>query len=272
MRFSLSSNRMRTCLSGTALVVFTVAATTLGGCEDMIDTTGSIAAPAKFKSTDNNNLRADADNLGKQYEKDPGEKSSSINYARALRAETRYAEAAAVMQTAAIRAPFDFEVLGEYGKALADSGDLAHAKEVLSRAYTPDRPSPTIMSVQGVVDDELGDHEGARTFYRGALKISPGDPAILNNLGLSYLLTRQLPESEAALRQANASPEAGARERDNLAMVLAVESKLAKSRRLSGAGAPAKGADVDERATGALGRSKEAPPAGAAKRLAYARE
>ena len=38
------------------------------------------------------------------------------------------------------QAPRDDEVLGEYGKALADAGDLAQAKDVLTRAYTPDNP------------------------------------------------------------------------------------------------------------------------------------
>ena len=190
-------------------------------------------------------MRAGTDAWGKLYDSDPGEKSASINYARALRAETRYTEATAVMQTAAVRSPHDFEVLGAYGKALADSGQFAQAKDVLTRADTPDRPNPTIMSVQGAVEDKLGDHAGARTFYRAALKIAPGDPAILNNLGLSYLLTKQLPQAEAALREANASPQADSRERDNLALVLAVEGKFAEAQKLSRTDMPAKAAAAD---------------------------
>ena len=235
-------------MSSAALVVLAAAATSLGGCEDMIDITGSIAAPAKAMPTSDADLRADADEWGKRYDSDPGEKSASINYARALRALTRYSEAAAVMQTAAVRSPNDFEVLGAYGKALADSGQLVQAKEVLAHAYTPDRPDPTIMSVQGAVDDELGDHEAARNFYRAALKIAPGDPAILNNLGLSYVLTKQLPQAEAALREANASPRADARERDNLALVLALEGKFAKAQEVSRTDMPAEAAAADARA------------------------
>ena len=36
------------------------------------------------------------------------------------------------MRTAAVEAPQDNEVLGEYGKARADSGDLSQAKDALS--------------------------------------------------------------------------------------------------------------------------------------------
>ena len=151
-------------------------------------------------------MRAYADDWGKRYDANPGDKVASINYARALRALTRYGEAAAVMQAAAVKAPKDFEVLGAYGKALADDGQFEQAKEVLSRAYAPERPDWTIMSVQGSVADRLGDHEGAQKFYRDALKIAPGEPTVLTNLGLSYALTKQLPLAEEALRQACASP------------------------------------------------------------------
>ena len=70
---------------------------------------------------------------GKRYERNPGEKTASIEYARALRAQTRYGEAVAVIQTAAIKAPKDFDLLGEYGKALADAGQLPQAEDGLSR-------------------------------------------------------------------------------------------------------------------------------------------
>ncbi len=272
LRFSESSP-VRIWLNTVALVVLAASATLLGGCEDIVDVTGSIAAPAKAKPTSDAGLRADADEWGKRYDSDPGEKSASINYARALRALTRNSEAAAVMQTAAVRSPNDFEVLGAYGKALADSGQLMQAKEVLAHAYTPDRPDPTVMSVQGAVDDELGDHEGAREFYRAALKIAPGDPAILNNLGLSYVLTKQARQAEAALREANASPRADARERDNLALVLALEGKSAKAQKVSRTEVPAKTAAADAPAIGrTLEHSTESSSTGPTNALAYTSE
>ena len=124
-------------------------------------------------------------------------------------------------------------MLGEYGKALADSGELTQAKDVLTRAYPEDRPDWTIMSVQGAVDDELGDHDGARKFYAEALKIAPGEPFVLNNLGLSYALTKQLPQAEATLREAGASPRADVRVRNNLALVLSLEGKYAQAEDVS---------------------------------------
>ncbi len=174
-------------------------------------------------------LRAYADECQKRYDSNPGEKTASIEYARALRALTRYSEAVAVIQTAAIKAPKDFDVLGEYGKALADAGQLTQAKTVLSHAYTPDDPRWDVMSVQGSVADRLGDHAGAMQFYREALKIAPGEPAVLTNMGLSLALAKKLPEAEQALRQAVSSPKADARMRGDLALVLALEGKFTEA-------------------------------------------
>jgi Flp pilus assembly protein TadD len=223
-RFSFHPARLR------AAFVAAVAGATvpLAGCQDFGDVTGSIPASTAMPA-DQARLRAYADECGKRYERDPGEKVASIEYARALRALTRYGEAVAVIQTAAIKAPTDFDVLGEYGKALADAGQLAQAKDVLSRAYTPDGPRWDVMSVQGAVADRMGDHPTAMQFYRDALKIAPGEPSVLTNMGLSLALAKQLPEAEQALRQAVASPKADARMRGDLALVLALEGKFSEA-------------------------------------------
>ncbi len=138
----------------------------LGGCRDSGDITGSIAGPTTTTTmpTDEAGLRAYADHWEKIYSAHPGEKYASINYARALRALTRYKEAAAVMQTAAVKAPKDYQVLGEYGKALADDGDLQQARDVLSHSYPPDRPNWDYLSVQGAVADRLDDHFKAQQY------------------------------------------------------------------------------------------------------------
>jgi Flp pilus assembly protein TadD len=198
----------------------------LAGCHDFGDVTGAIPASTAMP-TDEARLRAYADACGERYNRNPGEKTASIEYARALRALTRYSEAVSVIQTAAIKAPKDFDVLGEYGKALADAGQFPQAKDVLSHAYTPDDPRWDVMSVQGTVADRLGDHASAMQFYRDALKIAPGEPSVLTNMGLSLALAKKLPEAEQALLQAVASPKADARMRGDLALVLALEGKFA---------------------------------------------
>src|SRR5208283_3465536 len=177
-------------------------------------------------------LRAYAEACRARYERDPGAKAASIAHARALRSLTRYSEAVAVMQAAAVKAPKDEEALGEYGKALVDAGELAQAKDVLTRAYTPDDPKWDVLSVQGASADRMGDHEAAMRFYREALKIAPDEPGVLTNMGLSLALAKRLPEAERILRQAAASPKADATTRGDLALVLALEGKYADAERV----------------------------------------
>src|SRR5260370_15105491 len=217
------------CLVAAALV--TVAGA-LGGCDMTGDVTGSIDPKNGSPPTSREGLRAYADLWAKRYDADPGEKVASINYAKALRELTRYGQTAAVMETAAVKAPNDMEILGAYGKALADAGQLAQAADVLSRSYTPEEPNWSSMNVQGSIADQVGDHSKAQEFYLDALKIAPGEPSILNNLGLSYALSKQLPKAEATLRQAAASPAADARTRANLGLVLALEVKFAEAQKI----------------------------------------
>lgn len=209
-----------------------IALVSFGGCQNFGDVTGSIKASPAMPSGEAD-LRSYADSCQRRYEASPGEKSASIDYARALRALTRYREAVAVMQTAAVKSPKDETILGEYGKALADAGELSQAKDVLTRAYTPDKPKWDILSAQGAVADLMGDHAAAMQFYRDALKIAPGEPGVLTNMGLSLALSRQLADAERVLRQAVASPKADARMRGDLALVLALEGKYADAERVS---------------------------------------
>jgi Flp pilus assembly protein TadD len=211
-----------------------VLAASLAGCQEFGDVTASIAgSPSAQPPSDQQALRAYGDHWSKVYADKPGEKYASINYSRALRAETRYKEAVAVMQAAAVKAPKDFEVLGEFGKALADNGDLNQARDVLSRSYPEDRPNWTLLSAQGSVADRLDDHERAQSFYRAALKIAPDQPSVLSNLGLSYALAKNLGAAEETLRHAADQPKADTRVRQNFALVLALEGKFGEAEEVS---------------------------------------
>ncbi len=254
------SNIRRFSLRATAVAALILAAAPLGGCESFGDRTGSLRpVPSAAAPASEVDLRAYAEACRARYERNPGEKTASIDYARALRKISRTSEAVAVMQVAAVKAPKDEQVLGEYGKALADDGQLAQAKDVLTRAYTPDDPKWDVLSVQGAVADRLGDHEAAMAFYREALKIAPNEPSVLTNMGLSLALTKQLPEAERVLRQAAASHEAGATTRGDLALVLALESKYAEAEQVGETDLPPEAARANVEAVKRMAARNGAP-------------
>jgi Flp pilus assembly protein TadD len=204
-----------------------LAALLLAGCQGigMGDLTGSVASNAALPSS-TSQLERYTEDLGRSYDADPNNIQIALAYARALRALTRTAQAVAVTQKLAARYPKDMNVLGAYGKALADDGRLREAASVLPEAHTPEQPNWSILSAQGVVADQLGDHDQAQAYYTAALKIIPNQPQVLSNLGLSYALSKQLPLAESTLQQAAAQPGADMRVRQNLALVLALEGKF----------------------------------------------
>jgi len=156
-----------------------------------------------------------------------------MNYARALRGMSEHAQAVAILQRLSIKIPHDVEVLAAYGKALAEAGRPREAAEVLAHAHTPERPNWSVLSAQGSVADQLGDHEQAQAYYAAALKIAPAQPHVLSNLGLSYALSKKLPEAEKTLKEAAAAPDADRPVRQNLALVLALEGKFASAEEIS---------------------------------------
>src|ERR1700730_17499438 len=110
-----------------------------------------------------------------------------------------------------------------------NAGRSREAAEVLAHAHTPERPDWSVLSAQGSVADQLGDHEQAQAYYAAALKIAPAQPHILSNLGLSYALSKKLPQAETTLQQAAAQHDADKPVRQNLALVLALEGKFASA-------------------------------------------
>ncbi len=204
-----------------------MASLALAGCQsigpDAI--TGSIGSDAVAPSSPAA-LQRYTEDLGQRYDAQPDNKSVAMAYARALRASQRYDQAVAVAQRLAAKYPKDMQVLGAYGKALAEAGHLRQAETVLPEAHTPEEPNWSILSAQGTVEDQLGDHDQAQAYYRAALKIAPNQPEVLSNLGLSYALSKQLPLAEDTLRLAAAQPGADSRVRQNLALVLSLQGKF----------------------------------------------
>ena len=132
----------------------------------------------------------------------PEDADAALQYGKALRASGQKSQAVAVLEQATIAHPSDKALLAGYGRALADNGNFQQAFDVLGRAHSPDNPDWRILSAQGAVLDQLGRGEEARQYYASALKISPEEPSVLSNLGLSYVLSKDLKKAEETLRRA----------------------------------------------------------------------
>lgn len=186
------------------------------------ETTGSIAAAPRSEA----DWRRDMQLYGDRYRANPHDPETAVHYAQALRAVGQRAQAAAVLEQAAIHNPQNRSVLGAYGRALADNGSYQQALEVLNRAHTPDQPDWRILSVQGAVLDQMGRHKDAQRHYASALRLMPNEPSVLSNLGLSYALAKDLMQAEATLRRASEQPGAEPKVRQNLALVVGLQGRF----------------------------------------------
>src|SRR6202790_2336182 len=201
-----------------SVAVTAMLAAGLGGCQTMSDITGSLTSTAEA-SPDTDPRRA-AEVYGERYRANPKDAEAALSYGQALRTTGQRGQAVAVLEQAAIANPSNKALLAAYGRALADNGNFQQAFDVLSQAHSPEDPDWRILSAQGAVLDQLGRYEEARQYYASALNIVPDEPAVLSNLGLSYVLSKDLPKAEETLRRAHSHAATDQRIRTNLAFVV----------------------------------------------------
>jgi Flp pilus assembly protein TadD len=211
----------------------------LGGCQTMSDITGSITSKAEPAPNPDADPRRAVEVYGERYRANPKDADIALAYGQALRATGQRSQAVAVLEQGTIAHPGNKALLGGFGRALVDNGNFQQAFDVLSRAHSPDNPDWRILSVQGTALDQLGRHDEARRYYASALKIVPDEPTVLSNLGLSYVLSRDLPKAEEILRRAYASTRADARVRQNLALVVGLQGRFAEAESIVKADLPA---------------------------------
>jgi len=180
-----------------------------------------------------------------RFRANPEDVDAALQYGKALRAAGQKAQAVAVLEQVTIAHPSDKALLAGYGRALADDGRFQQAFDVLSRAHSPDNPDWRILSAQGAVLDQLGRAEEARQYYASALKISPDEPSVLSNLGLSYMLSKDLRMAEETLRRAYGHANAEPRVRQNLALVVGLRGHVAEAESIMKADRPAAEAAAD---------------------------
>jgi Flp pilus assembly protein TadD len=216
------------------LVVIVASSATLAlslcGCQTTAssDITGSLGDAAEV-SQSSADPRRDLETWRERYRANPKDPAVALEYGRLLRATGERSQAVAVLEQAALANPKNKALLAGYGRALADNGNFQQAFDVLTKAHTPEDPDWRILSAQGAVLDQLGKYEEARQYYASALKIVPDEPSVLSNLGMSYLLSKDLAKAEETLRRAHSLRDRDPRVRMNLAVVLSLEGRSSEA-------------------------------------------
>lgn len=213
-------------LAGATLVAIGLALSACTPPRNNADITGSVSQRAEDDS------HAAMESWSSRYQANP-DRETTIGYAQALRNNAQPAQAVAVLQDGMLKFPKDPIIAAAFGKALAANGNFDQALKVIRAADSPTSPDWRLLSAEGAILDQLGNAGQARAIYQTALRIAPDEPSILNNLGLSYMLTNELPTAESTLRHAVASPRADSRIRQNLALALGLEGKFAEAEQVA---------------------------------------
>jgi Flp pilus assembly protein TadD len=200
------------------------------------------AAPAKpARRKANAEERAAADRLdllarsafwAKEVDLDPTDTQAGVEFATVMRLMGRNAEAAEASQKALIVDPKNLEALLESARDYIALNKGFYALDPLKRAMAMAPRDWRPVSLMGIAREQNQQPDEAHAAYLQALALSPDNPAVLSNLALWCATHHDTAQAEVLLRRAVAQPGATARERQNLALVLGMQGKMAAAEHL----------------------------------------
>jgi len=156
----------------------------------------------------------------REYELNPTDLEATIKLAAVIRKVGNPQRAVEITQTTRALYPRDPYLTAEYAAALIASGRPLDALEPLDQALAYAPAYGRLWSLKGAVLDQQEQYDLARKHYARALNITPNDPSVMANMGLSFALSGNAQMAEQWLRQAAAMPGASQSVRQNLGLVL----------------------------------------------------
>lgn len=125
------------------------------------------------------------------------------------------------------------EIKFEYAKALLASGRKADAIQVLHEVASATPDDWQVHSAIGIANDALGQFDLAIGAYTQALKLSPENVVVMNNLAISQAMAGQLQAAIGTLEAAASINRSNTHVRQNLALLYAANGESEKARALA---------------------------------------
>ena len=213
----------------------------LNACADPASgpVSGSLASPEPAAATQRNAKPAvDVGPLAAAHTANPADPAAAFAYARALRVNGAKPDALAVLDKAAAGKPADRRLQLERGLLALELGETAKAEKLLRQAHDPNAPDWRLHSALGAALASSGRQPEAQAQFAKALALAPDQPAVLNNLALSYALDGKVAEAEKLLRKARPEPAQTPQMKQNLALVVGLRGKYDEARVLGEAALP----------------------------------
>ena len=198
---------------------------------------GSNFQPATREMRDNietQELFAQAAFWSREYELNPGDLESAIKLSSAVRKLGNPQRAIEIAQTTRALYPRDPYLTAEFAAGLIAAERAQDAMQPLDEALRTAPGYARLWSLKGAALDQQENYDLARKHYAKAMQITPHDPNIMANVGLSYALSGDPVTAEGWLRRAVAIPGASQSVRQNLALILQLQGKTEEAERYAG--------------------------------------
>ncbi|HZZ90073.1 MAG TPA: tetratricopeptide repeat protein [Caulobacteraceae bacterium] len=163
---------------------------------------------------------------------DPADNEARLKLAQALRALGKFEEAGANADQVLVMEPNNYQALLESARdrIAQNQGFYGIDKAQRAEALQPNDWRPVALLAVCLEQSER-DNE-ALAAHRKALALAPNSAATLSNLGMYYATHGDPTQAEALLRRAVSAPGAGIQERQNLALVLGMEGRIAEAEQI----------------------------------------
>ncbi len=231
-----------------SLIIFSLSATLLTSCalapgytESEKEIKQSLSSdnfrPASREMRDNigtQELFAQAAFWSREYELNPGDLESAIKLSAAVRKLGNPQRAVEIAQTTRALYPRDPYLAAEFAAALIASEKAYEAMQPLDSALRSAPGYARLWSLKGAALDQQEEYDLARKHYARAMEITPNDPNIMANIGLSFALSGDPQTAEGWLRRAVSIPGASKSVRQNLSLILQLQGKEAEAAKYSG--------------------------------------
>lgn len=176
--------------------------------------------------------------LSKLYELRPKDKGVAYDYARHLRYVGAATLAEQVLNTALAKHKGDTLLQLEKAKLLVGTGRSKDAITILTGLRKTLPKDPSVLQTLAVAHDRRGEHALAQALYAEAMQAGRPSASLLNNAGLSHLLSGAPEAAVALLRRAVVAPGANEQVRQNLALALTLNGQPTEARKFAEEGAP----------------------------------
>jgi len=184
-------------------------------------------------SIETQELFAQAAFWSNEYDLNPGDLEAAIKLSAAVRKLGNPGRAIEITQTTRALYPRDPYLLAEYAAALIADERGFDAMSVLNEGLSLAPAYGRLWSLKGAALDQQERYAEARKHYDRALRITPNDPNVMANIGLSHALAGDAATAESWLRRASTLPGASASVRQNLVLVLQLQGKTEEAQKLA---------------------------------------